>query len=582
MAPKAKRSPTATPEAEPAPGRKPTSRRAPRRTTPPAEATAPPAEAASAPAVTAHTPTPPSFERLDGATLRVLRAAAVIGSPFSAEAVAGLLRTSPLEVLEALQRAADAGVPLSDGGEGVLRLEDHVQTALLRTLLPSLLEAWCSQAAAEARAPAPSTAAATPAEPVEPVAPVAPVAPTSGAAAATAPEPQVRPVAPSPADLPTPQDDARRLLEAARSMLQLGDDGSAWQLVERAWQQVGQLEDGSARGLLAAEVLLERGRLRARFAGRGNGLDLDAALEDLDAAERLAQAAQTLTPAARSIRAEIAAAAGEVCLAIGDRPHLDRALDRFTDAAKLHEEAGDALAATRLLNDQAAVWVQLGDPVRAHWLLEQSRRVFASRAASDESARREVAETDLLIATLPLHVAARPGLERQAIERAVTAARGAAETFLALGDARASARALRILAQLMARNGALDEALAQLEEASAAAAAVHDVVGLGEAAATRAALLSSANRVPAALDALAIAARHFASAGAWQGLHDVADHLAADRAAWARAGLARSAAALHAEIEQALGRAAAATTPAPGGVGRGRPMPRRPEPRRWR
>jgi hypothetical protein len=60
--------------------------------------------------------------------------------------------------------------------------------------------------------------------------------------------------------------------------------------------------------------------------------------------------------------------------------------------------------AARLLNDQAAIYVSLGDPVRATHLLERPRELFEGRLrshADDVMAVEELAETHHLLARLP-------------------------------------------------------------------------------------------------------------------------------------------------------------------------------------
>src|SRR6185369_10603517 len=81
------------------------------------------------------------------------------------------------------------------------------------------------------------------------------------------------------------------------------------------------------------------------------------------------------------LKAEAAQLVAAVLYDIGDLPSLSRALEELTLASRLLLDAGDAQGAARLLNDQAAVYVRLGDPVRAMHLLSESRRIFEERAA---------------------------------------------------------------------------------------------------------------------------------------------------------------------------------------------------------
>ena len=67
-----------------------------------------------------------SAEGLPPGARRALRAAAVIGGGFEVETLAALLGASPLQTLEALQDAVDAGAPLADLGGGRMQLRRDV------------------------------------------------------------------------------------------------------------------------------------------------------------------------------------------------------------------------------------------------------------------------------------------------------------------------------------------------------------------------------------------------------------------------------------------------------------------------
>ena len=74
--------------------------------------------------------------------LRVLRAGALVGSGFETELLASLLDVEAIDVLEALQRAADAGLPIEDRGEGRFHLPGPLLSELRSSVLPSLARAW--------------------------------------------------------------------------------------------------------------------------------------------------------------------------------------------------------------------------------------------------------------------------------------------------------------------------------------------------------------------------------------------------------------------------------------------------------
>ncbi|MDC0722343.1 hypothetical protein [Nannocystis bainbridge] len=83
-----------------------------------------------------------AWRTLPPEVLRVLRAGALIGPGFETRIVADLLSLEPLVVLELLQQATDLGLPLEDRGEGRFSLPTSALTALSKSLMPSLAQAW--------------------------------------------------------------------------------------------------------------------------------------------------------------------------------------------------------------------------------------------------------------------------------------------------------------------------------------------------------------------------------------------------------------------------------------------------------
>ncbi len=348
------------------------------------------------------------------------------GSPLAALAAA--LRREPLAVLEDLQLAADAGAPLVDDGRGGVDLPPDARAALRRVTLPSLARAWAA-----------------------------------GARPAAAPGPE-----PTPAP-PGPDEETEGLLRALDDELSAGRIPAAWAAGEAA---LARLERPDAPPGRLAEVAAALARHHARWAGvQGTTLAGAAAI-----ARRARRALTEADPPARW--ADVASTLAAIDHDLGDAPALDEALDALTDAMRRLQASGDAPGAAQLLNDQAAVWVRLGDPVRAAHLLRSSRQVFADRAATDPIARRELAETDLLLARLPFHAPHRPGWEREAVEAALGHARDALAGFRALGLPREAARALETAGRLTLRAGRSSEALALLEEAAAAQQRSSDAAGL--------------------------------------------------------------------------------------------------------
>jgi tetratricopeptide (TPR) repeat protein len=527
--------------------------------------------------------------------LRVLRAGALVGSGFEAELVAALLGMDVIEVLETLQRAADAGVPIDDHGEARFHVPEPVLDALRASMLPSLMIAQHRRLADLLGGPdplapwaispgtllhEPSASARVP-ERVEPpeVAPpkLAPAPRTDGSASshvpavwpyaqifgdATAPhdgrsaeprreaapanpspapthEPSIRVAEPGPAaaasaeldeppaarvDTPsTPPPEARRVAahadetRAARHLAAAGDLSAsaesylaaaqkatasgayahALALAQKALASVEPLPTSAARRRLRAAALLEIGRLRWVTSSPDAGATLADALALIEAAREALTSEDPLR-----LRVEAATVIAAICYDIGDEPALARALDELTTASRLLLDAGDAMSAARLLNDQAAVYVRMGDPVRATHLLSESRRVFEPRAATDPVAMLEMADTDHLFARIPLHVAARPGRESDALSMGLDHALAAERAYKLLDARRELGRVWETMGRLELRKGRLDRARERLVEAVRLEEAMGDLVGLARSTAALSELLAASGRLEEALEVL--------------------------------------------------------------------------------
>lgn len=250
------------------------------------------------------------------------------------------------------------------------------------------------------------------------------------------------------------------------------------------------------RRRLRIEVLARLGRLQWESAGPGSDFSLGEALKRLEEALALV-APEDPVHLGAGIRALIAG----VCYDLGDPKSLERALEELTRASREMHQAGDALGAARLFNDQAAVWVRLGDPVRANHLLTESRQVFERLAAEDENARVELAETDHLIARLPLHVKPRPGRENDAIELGLRHARDAERRYRELGALREAARVWETMGRLELRRNGADEAAEHLTRAVDLQSKLGDMIGLARSSAALAEVLAMGGRVA---DAIAV------------------------------------------------------------------------------
>ncbi|HNH50586.1 MAG TPA: hypothetical protein PKY30_26370, partial [Myxococcota bacterium] len=146
------------------------------------------------PSVILHRPEaaePTPLPTLAPAVLQVLRLLALAGPRAEVEMLADVGEWPLREVLLALQEAADAGIPLSDLGQGEVELSAELQAQLRKGMLPSLEGYWRRRIAAVLSAqqtPTPPVASA----PTEPVAaPVAVEAAASPTAAPAAPHPVI-------------------------------------------------------------------------------------------------------------------------------------------------------------------------------------------------------------------------------------------------------------------------------------------------------------------------------------------------------------------------------------------------------
>ncbi|XYI01300.1 hypothetical protein ACMHYB_16710 [Sorangium sp. So ce1128] len=279
---------------------------------------------------------------------------------------------------------------------------------------------------------------------------------------------------------------ARRYRAAAAEAAAMGAYVQALSYGQKALSLLDGMPPTPARRRLRVGALAGIARVQWQAAGPDPAFTLAGALEVLDAARAL------LAPGdPTELHAEVAALIASVCYDIGDMRSLERALEELTTASRLLLDAGDALGSARLLNDQAAVYVRMGDPVRATHLLTESRRVFEERARVDPVARIELAETDHLFARIPLHVVARPGRESDALSMGIDHALAAERTYKQLGDTRELARVWETIGRLELRKGRLDRATQRLTAAIEAEEGLGDLIGLARSTAALAEVLSA-------------------------------------------------------------------------------------------
>lgn len=475
---------------------------------------------------TLHAPAPPppasfSPSLLPPETRFVLRAASVVGPAFELSLLCELVGQEPMDVLRHLQIARDLGLPLEDRGDGTFAL-DSGQAHMLRAGLLPTLRAVLHRRAAELLSPSREEDAPLPEEPAlfdtarvekktegaaaEPSAAVESPAPDPQPPAPTrAPEVKAPAAKPSQTDNPARASEhlfesgdfalaAERALLAAMKAAGLGAHAQAEAFARRALEAAIGLPDSEAGRRLRTRALIQLGRLRLEGYAPTATFDLSSALQPLEAAKR-----SLSNEDAPDQHVELAQLLAAVHCERGDAESLDKALAELAETSRALLDRGHALEAARLLNDQAAVYMKMGDPVRAFSLLDQSREVFEKRGQRDAITAREVAETDHLIARVPLHVRARTGHEDDALSRALDHAMAARRTYERLGDTFSSGRVLETMGRLELKRGRVDKALQHFQQALETQQKIADLVGLARTTAGLSDALVGAERLDEAL-----------------------------------------------------------------------------------
>jgi tetratricopeptide (TPR) repeat protein len=294
---------------------------------------------------------------------------------------------------------------------------------------------------------------------------------------------------------------AARYLNAVREVFARGDARRAYLLAQEALRLLEQLPGSAQRALLRAKLLLEMGRVQWHGAVLGAPFTLRAALESLQAAR-----ASLPDAAPRKVAGELATLTAGVCYDLGDLSSLELALQELTTVSRQLLEAGDATLAARLLNDQAAVYVRLGDPVRATHLLSRSRELFGGllRENPDEpSILEELAQTEHLLARLPLHAQLRPGRESDAYAVCLDHAAAAERAYRGLDMRRELARIWETMGRLELGRERLEPARQRLSAALQLQRESGDVTGLARSTAALADVYVKADRPDEAVGLLA-------------------------------------------------------------------------------
>jgi tetratricopeptide (TPR) repeat protein len=500
---------------------------------------------------------PCDWRMLPADVLRVLRAGAVLGTSFDAALVARLLEEPLGLVLEKLQEATDAGVPLVDHGAGQLTWPATLVAAFQQSTLPSLLRFWHARlgellSGAQPRdhpsrprgapwmvAHGPRGAQAEDAcDDLSWHAPEADSArrsmsqhhavPPTQTASAEATRPHVAegrpqslgtrpgarytgppaPVGGDPTRAAThlqaaghTQAAVEHYLMAVREAVARGDVRRAYGLAEQALLLLDHLPPSPPQALLRTQVLLEKGRLQWHGALLGAACTLPEALASLEAAQ--ASLPAHVPP---EVVEQLAAATAGVCYDLGDQGALQRALAALQESSHQLVQAGALVPAARLLNDQAAVCMRLDDPVRATYLLSQAHERFETHLRQhpeDAMALAELAETKHLLARLPLHVQVPPGHEEESAVRGWEQARDAESIYQRLGQQRELTRVWETMGRLALQQEQPEVAQERLMAAHHLQQQLGDVVGLARSTAALADVCMRAGQLDHAVALLA-------------------------------------------------------------------------------
>lgn len=451
--------------------------------------------------------------------LEALRAASIPGPAADARAVAALLEISPLEVLLRFQRAADAGVPLEDRDDGRVVLPREWNDALRATSLPSLRSAWHARLAEILRVPQEPSAARQPSEPAPPHAAEAPQRPkrkpvteqqdlATAASRTSDAQHAMRAMAMETASVSRAAEHAEAAgeldlaaeqhIHAASQAAGLGAPEQAISFLDKADALIARQAPSEARRVLRVRRQVELARVQWLAAGPGEAFSLGEAMRS---AEQARSMVTRHDPA--DLRARVASVVAHIAYDMGDPEEMQRALLQLTETSRALLQDEEAVRAACLLNDEAALWVRLGDPMRGNHLLERSYEIFQRFAAHDEEAQLELAETTHLRARLMLHVRARQGRERDALGWGLEQARSAESLYREMDQPRELARVWETMGRLEQLLGHTQRAATHLSEAANAQQRMGDVIGLARSTAGLADLLAETGEVEKTLQALA-------------------------------------------------------------------------------
>ncbi len=290
-------------------------------------------------------------------------------------------------------------------------------------------------------------------------------------------------------------------LAAVREVSSRGDSRRAYAMIQQALKLLDGLPPSERRSLFRAQLLIELGREQWQSSVSGSPFTLYDARASLEAArEGLPESSPP------DVVGDLASVTTGVCYDLGDLDSLKQALDELTVVSRRLLDMGESMLAARLLNDQAAVYVRLGDPVRATHLLTESRSLFNSvlRVSPDDTgAMEELAAAEHLLARLALHTPIRPGREDEAYEISLDHALAAENAYERLGQPWEVARVWETIGRLELGRGRSEAARGRLTTALQLQKQMGDVTGLARTTAALADLCIGANQLSEAAALLA-------------------------------------------------------------------------------
>jgi len=290
-------------------------------------------------------------------------------------------------------------------------------------------------------------------------------------------------------------------LAAVREVASQGDSRRAYAMVQQALTILGDLPPSERRSLFQTQLLIELGREQWLSSVVGPPFTLHHARASLEAA----RAALPEAPPPELV-GQLASTMAGVCYDLGDLNSLQQALNELTVVSRQLLEAGESMLAARLLNDQAAVYVRLGNPVRATHLLSEARGLFDSvlRVSPEETdAIEELAAAEHLLARLALHTPIRPGRESEAYAISIEHALAAESAYERLSRPWDVARVWETLGRLELGQGRPEAARGRLMRALQLQRQMGDVTGLARTTAALANLCIAADQLGEAATLLA-------------------------------------------------------------------------------